>query len=314
MVFPHRASAEPRQRTHLTLSSGFTFLQSSPRLHLANALPGARRRRPLMGSCSLQHMQGSGVHSRGFASPATFRLQGLVTLLAVSSPRTRAGLVSCRQRSWDSALRSFLLSRGAPDVSAKDGPTCRFACRCSCERVRRPARQTSASGLRPSRESLAPSSAINTDGTGCSLGLPPFPGPPTGCLAGASAPAPLTRLAVAVALTATLLAPQSIPQHPARPTSPSSRSWSTLSGRPLKVSAPPRPCRSSRPQPGLCVHLAARPPSLAPDAALWVASVSPTSADRIEPGFPDLQPLRTAFLKNPACFSIRKRHLRNRIR
>jgi hypothetical protein len=122
MVFLHRVSAEPRQRTHLTLSSGFAFLQSSPRLHLANALPGARRQRPLMGSCSLQHMQGSGVHCRGLASPATFRLQGLATLLAVFSPRTRADHVSCRQRSWDSALRSFLLSGGALTFPAGTDP------------------------------------------------------------------------------------------------------------------------------------------------------------------------------------------------
>jgi hypothetical protein len=57
---------------------------------------------------------------RGFASPATFRPQGLITLSTVSSPRVRAGLVSCRQRSWDSALRSISFPKGTRDVTASD--------------------------------------------------------------------------------------------------------------------------------------------------------------------------------------------------
>jgi hypothetical protein len=43
----------------------------------------------------------------GFPRPATFRLQGLVTLLTVYSLRARAGLVSCRRRSWDSPFGAF---------------------------------------------------------------------------------------------------------------------------------------------------------------------------------------------------------------
>jgi hypothetical protein len=43
----------------------------------------------------------------GFPGPATFRLQGLVTLLTVSSLRARAGFVSRRQRSWDSPFGAF---------------------------------------------------------------------------------------------------------------------------------------------------------------------------------------------------------------
>jgi hypothetical protein len=39
--------------------------------------------------------------------PATFRLQGLVTLLAACSLRARAGFVSRRRRSWDSPFGAF---------------------------------------------------------------------------------------------------------------------------------------------------------------------------------------------------------------
>jgi hypothetical protein len=39
--------------------------------------------------------------------PATFRLQGLVTLLTVSSLQPPAGLVSYRQRSWDSPFEGY---------------------------------------------------------------------------------------------------------------------------------------------------------------------------------------------------------------
>jgi hypothetical protein len=48
----------------------------------------------------------------GLPHPATFHLQGLVTLLAAYSPSGLGSLISCCQRSWDFALRSFLLPRG----------------------------------------------------------------------------------------------------------------------------------------------------------------------------------------------------------
>jgi hypothetical protein len=54
--------------------------------------------------------------------PATFRLQGLVTLLAVSSLRNRAGFVSHRQRSWDSPFGGFFLRAGIRGVTTRIGP------------------------------------------------------------------------------------------------------------------------------------------------------------------------------------------------
>jgi hypothetical protein len=43
----------------------------------------------------------------GQSLPATFRLQGLATLLTVCSLRARAGFVSHRRRSWDSPFGAF---------------------------------------------------------------------------------------------------------------------------------------------------------------------------------------------------------------
>jgi len=66
----------------------------------------------------------SKVHFTRACLPATFRLQGLVTLLTVYSLRDRAGLISDRQRFWDSpcgAYSSRKVSLGFP----KDGPVCR---------------------------------------------------------------------------------------------------------------------------------------------------------------------------------------------
>jgi hypothetical protein len=52
------------------------------------------------------HRSGGPLSAR-FPHLATFRLQGLVTLLAVSSLRTPAGFVSRRRRSWDSPFGAF---------------------------------------------------------------------------------------------------------------------------------------------------------------------------------------------------------------
>jgi hypothetical protein len=48
-----------------------------------------------------------GSPAAGFPSPATFRLQGLATLLTAYSLRARAGFVSHRRRSWDSPFGAF---------------------------------------------------------------------------------------------------------------------------------------------------------------------------------------------------------------
>jgi len=60
--------------------------------------------------------------SRGLCLPATFRLQGLATLLTAYSLRTRAGFVSHRQRSWDSPFGAFSSREGFRCVSARRHP------------------------------------------------------------------------------------------------------------------------------------------------------------------------------------------------
>jgi hypothetical protein len=56
---------------------------------------------------SLQHIRNRRSTSCGLCLPAMFRPQGLVTLSAVSSLRSRAGFLSHRLRSWDSPFGAF---------------------------------------------------------------------------------------------------------------------------------------------------------------------------------------------------------------
>jgi len=60
-----------------------------------------------MGFGSLQHLKDSRSTTRGLCLPASFRLQGLATLLTAYSLEPRAGFVSHRQRSWDSPFGGF---------------------------------------------------------------------------------------------------------------------------------------------------------------------------------------------------------------
>jgi hypothetical protein len=98
--------------------------------------------------------------------------------LTAYSFRNRAGLVSCRQRSWDFALRSVPLSQGTRRVSAPGEPTCRFSERFRQHRSTGPSRSAAAPGLRPFRESLAPDLCLADRNAGCSPGLHPFQGIP----------------------------------------------------------------------------------------------------------------------------------------
>jgi hypothetical protein len=115
------------------LSSTLAFLQS-----LASASPSRPHRlRSTTGSSHglllpSTHAGNGGPLSTGHARPAMFRLQGLATLLTVYSPRNLAGLVSSRQRSWDSPLRSVLLRQGGRRVSTVAGPACRQYAAISC--------------------------------------------------------------------------------------------------------------------------------------------------------------------------------------
>jgi len=81
-----------------------------------------------MGFCSLWHIRDRKSTRRGFTEPASFRLQGLVTLLTAYAFRARAGLISYRQRPRDSPFGA-LPSHEVPERFRPDEPTYRFACR-----------------------------------------------------------------------------------------------------------------------------------------------------------------------------------------
>jgi hypothetical protein len=126
-----------------------------------------------MGFCSLQHIPASKVHLSRVCPPATFRLQGLVTLLAACSLRGLAGFVSHRQRSWDSPFGGFashkvsdLLPAGTTHIPS--GPSGIPA----AEAPGRPERPRFL-GLFPCREPLATTRGFSPLAAGSSLGFRP---------------------------------------------------------------------------------------------------------------------------------------------
>lgn len=125
-----------------------------------------------MGFCSLQHLRNRRSTHRELCLPATFRLQGLTTLLTVSSLRSRAGSISTRQRSWDSPFGAFS-SQKVRRRSRPSAPTYRFADGCShTAEAEWPAPQAAVPGLSPFRESLAPGRVFSAPDAGCSPGFP----------------------------------------------------------------------------------------------------------------------------------------------
>jgi hypothetical protein len=82
-----------------------------------------------------------------------------VTLSAVYSLRARAGLFSCRRRSWDSPFGAFS-SRKVSTRFREDEPTRRFSRRYSRRRSAWAAQRAAASGLSPFRESLATAAGL----------------------------------------------------------------------------------------------------------------------------------------------------------
>ncbi len=103
-----------------TLSSSSAFLQSIAQRSLADPPQRVDSSHGLSRPFSTRRLRGP--LPRGLPHPATFRPQGLVTLSAAYSLRAPAGSFSHRRRSWDFALRSFLLSAGIRRVSGRKNP------------------------------------------------------------------------------------------------------------------------------------------------------------------------------------------------
>jgi hypothetical protein len=89
----------------------FALLQSLTRSGPLARLRHTRRRSVYellsWGSSPLQRSRRRGATYTGVASPGCAAPSGFLTLLTLSSPRCRSGLVSCRWRSWGSPYRGF---------------------------------------------------------------------------------------------------------------------------------------------------------------------------------------------------------------
>jgi len=83
----------------------------------------------------------------GLCLPAKFRLQGLGTLLTAYALRSRAGLLSSRQRSWDFSLRSIPLPQGiAPFPTPMNLPAVSPAVVSRCSNTEVPRHRTGPTG------------------------------------------------------------------------------------------------------------------------------------------------------------------------
>jgi hypothetical protein len=75
-----------------------------------------------LGFYSLWHMHRARSGSRGLCLPATFRPQGLATLSTACTLARLVGLISCRQRLWDSPFGAFSSSKVAPALRPPHDP------------------------------------------------------------------------------------------------------------------------------------------------------------------------------------------------
>jgi len=192
---------------------------------------------------------------RELCLPATFRLQGLATLLTAYSLRSPAGFVSHRPRSWDCPFGAYPADR-SPHVSTRMHPPTVSPAVVPVRQSAGPAQQAAVPGLRPCRRfrrltvGLARRPAVAPLGftlpglaAGAWVGISPnllsraFPAEPCGSAA--------RRLTVSIGSG---LVP------PALRGCPSRRGRTALIGFPHRSD----PEHASACLPGLCVHLSPR--------------------------------------------------------
>jgi hypothetical protein len=125
-----------------------------------------------MGFDSLQHIRNSRSTHREPSRLATFRLQGLITLLTVYSLESRAGFVSHRQHSWDSPFGGFL-SHEVSEAFQPGRTHLPLARRFFCRKSVRPARRPPVSGFAPRRIALQPCGVLNRRSPAPPLGFAP---------------------------------------------------------------------------------------------------------------------------------------------
>jgi hypothetical protein len=180
-VFPWRTSAINDQIDAPNPLFEFASLQSFAQRTLAD------RRSDRLLSWTLAPFSTSGSGSSqfaGFPDPASFRLQGLATLLTVSTFRARAGSVSPRRRSWDFTLRSLVLPRGIRRVSARMNPHAVYPAGIAIAEAMTRSGGPRLLGFDPHGSSARPGMCLARRIVGCSPGFRPFQGIPMTALTG----------------------------------------------------------------------------------------------------------------------------------
>jgi len=134
-----------------------------------------------MGFCSLQHLRNPRSTLRGLSLPATFRLQGLATLLTAYSLESRAGFLSHRRRSWDSPFGGFPFQEVSPAFSTGTSPrTVGLSGFSAAEASDRPDK-TAVSGFIPPGSALRPFGGLDRQSPAPPMGFAPL-GPPAKAL------------------------------------------------------------------------------------------------------------------------------------
>ena len=138
--------------------------------------------------------EGSKVHFSQARPPATFRLQGLVTLLTAYALRSRAGFLSHRQRSWDLPFGAFSSQKVPGGIANRiDPPTVSPTSAPTAEAVSRLGKPQFL-GLDSSESPWRHDGGLVRQPLDAPLGLG-LPGPITGNLVRAFTRTPLTRSA-----------------------------------------------------------------------------------------------------------------------
>jgi hypothetical protein len=109
------------------------------------------------------------------------------TLSPVFSPQGRAGLVSCRRRSWDLPFGAFSSAKGTAALSSRVHPHTVFLPRSAQRRIERPARgRRGFRGLTLWRSPSRTNACLAQTPPDAPLGFPAFQGTPTRTLPGIS--------------------------------------------------------------------------------------------------------------------------------
>jgi hypothetical protein len=195
--------------------------------------------------------------SRALPGPATFRLQGLATLLAAYSRRAPAGSVSHRQRSWDPPFGAFP-SRKVSGAFPPGSTHMPFSpAGIPAARSGGPAQRTAAPGFLPFRESLATVRVLARRSLAAPLGFA-LPGSSSGSLARVFAQAPPARFRGDDPCGPCPSAPRSIDQLPPAPARTTRQAGAPARRTLLGFLHRHVPDRSSAPVSELWIHLIPR--------------------------------------------------------